>query len=188
MFRAFLNYVREVRQRRAAFKLTPIGKYGLDVKKLFEHAEEERKRLWENPPPCGPVIRYFQKYGYETSCGEFLFRAEDVEQVLRNALRENPHLAKGDDGAMLNWVQKRDESLTEPTDVPSTWSRFTFVANELRRSGKVEIYCRECGAMIETGQLSTRDDRNQPGWNLNRLVCPQGHSLLVTEYMHILRG
>ena len=32
--------------------------------------------------------------------GEFLFRASDVEQELKDILRENPHLANDDEGAI----------------------------------------------------------------------------------------
>lgn len=158
----------------------------LDFDALIEEAQQKRQRLWENPPPCGPVIRYAEGYGYEESCGEFLFKWTDVEQALRTALRENPHLVNDDEGDILNWVQGCDEALAEPTDVPSIWSRFKYVADDLIRAGKVEIYCRKCGTTIQPYQIAANDDRNQPSWNMNRVVGPHGHNLLVVEAVHLM--
>lgn len=115
-----------------------------------------------------------------------MFKWTDVEQALRTALRENPHLVNDDEGAILNWVQGCDGALAEPTDVPSIWSRFKYVADDLIRAGKVEIYCRKCGATIQPYQIAANDDRNQPSWNMNRVVCPHGHNLLIVEAVHLM--
>jgi hypothetical protein len=131
-------------------------------------------------------VRYVPKYGYEESHGEFLFQAADVEQELQEFLQEYPHLANGDEGAILKWVQGRDESLTEPTDVPTIWARFQYAADDLVRAGKAEIYCQKCQAIIEPDQIATKDDSGKRGWNFDRLVCPHGHSLLVAESVHLM--
>jgi hypothetical protein len=182
MFKTLVNYFSEVRQRRADFKKSGGS---LNFTKMLDDAERERDRLWENPPPCGSVIRYVQECVYEDVHGEFLFRTVDVEQALKDTLQENPHLANGDEGSMLIWVQARDESLTEPTDVPPTWSRFQYVADNLVRVGKVETYCRECEAAIGPGQITTNDDSGKRGWNFDRVACPQGHNLLVIDSVHL---
>lgn len=185
MLNALINYVRAARQRRAENKKAGCS---LDFAQLLDDAQKERERLWENPPPCGPVIRYVPECIYEEAYGEFLFSAADVEQALKNALREYPNLVNGDEGAMLNWVQKRDESLAEPTDVPSIWSRFKYVSDNLVRAGKADIYCLKCKAEIRPDQITKDDDRNKPSWNFNRAVCPKGHKLLVVETVHYTRG
>ena len=85
------------------------------VKNKLDEAEEKRIQLWENPPLCGSVVRYAQKCGHDDAHGEFLFKTADVEQALRDSLQENPHLTNSDDGAMLHWVQGRNDSLAEPS-------------------------------------------------------------------------
>jgi hypothetical protein len=147
----------------------------------------ERDQLWKNPPPCGSVIRYRQEYGpYQETYGEFLFRAADVERVLCHRLEESPQLADDDEGAILNWINRRSERVVEPTDVPSAWRRFKLVANDLVRSGKAEVHCLKCGMALETNQLVIKDDPGRPGWNYDRLACPHGHNLLVVERVHFL--
>ena len=187
MLKTILNYVSEVRQRRADKKKTGRS-VSLNVRKLLKEAEKERERLWKHPPPCGSVIRYTQKYGYEERHGEFLFSAADVERELKNALRENPHLVNTDEGALLNWVQRRDDSVTEPTDVPLIWDRFKYVANDLVRAGKADIFCMECESAIGADQITTNDDSGKPSWNFDRVICPQGHKLLVVETVHLMTG
>ena len=185
MFNSLFNYVREVRQRRANRKTSGRS---LNVSKMIDEAQEERRRLWENPPPCGSVIRYIPKYGYEETHGEFLFQATDVEQELQERLQLNPRLANGDDGSILRWVQGCDESVTEPTAVPSIWVRFQYVADDLIRAGKAEIYCQKCQATIGSDQISTNDDSGKRSWNFDRVVCPHGHDLLVVESLHLMMG
>jgi hypothetical protein len=182
MFKTLANYISEVRRRRADFKKDGGS---LDFEKMLDDAQEERARLRENPPPCGLLIHYAQEYGYGETHGEFQFKAADVEQELKNFLRENPHLTNDDEGAILNWTKGCDESFTEPTDVPSIWSRFQYVANNLVRAGKAEIYCRECNAVIGVDQIGTNDDHGKRGWNFDRVVCPHGHTLIAVESVHL---
>lgn len=161
--------------------------------KLFEgslgvaSSMRERDQLWNDPPPCGSVIRYRQGQGrYEETYGEFIFRASEVERSLRNRLRDSPNLANEDEGAILNWLCRRTDTLTQPTDVPSAWWRFQFVANDLIRSGNAKAHCLKCGADVPKNELVTYDDHARPGWNFERLKCPNGHGLLVVEKMHLL--
>ena len=153
---------------------------------MIEDAQKERNRLREYPPPCGSVIRYIPECIYEETNGEFLFRSADVEQNLEEVLQENPNLANSDEGAILNWVQGSDDSLTEPTNVPSIWARFQYVANNLVRAGKANIYCKECETEIRQEQIVMNDDSGKPSWNYDRVVCPHGHNLLVVESVHLL--
>jgi hypothetical protein len=146
------------------------------------------KRLFgrSQAPPCGSMIRYRQGYGgYGETHGEFLFRAVDVEQALCARIQEYPHLANDDEGAILNWVKHRNDEITEPTDVPSAWSRFQYVANGLVRGGNGKVHCLKCGAEVPLNKLIKNDDHGLPGWNYYRLVCPNAHSLLVVQKAHV---
>ena len=137
----------------------------INPSKLFEHhfglaaRMRGRSHLWENPPPCGPLIRYRQEYGcYTESYGEFIFHASQVEQVIRQRLAQWPNLINDDEGAILKWLCKRDNALTEPTDVPSAWVCFEFVANHLVRAGSANVHCLKCGVDIEQNKVVTQDD------------------------------
>jgi hypothetical protein len=165
----------------------------IDPTKLFEgtfsSAARMRDQLWENPPPCGSVIRYRQEYefyGFHETYGEFLFNAADVEQTLRTRIRDSPNLRKYDEGAILNWVKHRNDEVTEPTDVPSAWSRFQYTANDLARGGCAKVRCLKCDIELATEQLMISDDHGKPGWNYYRLTCPCGHPLLVVQGLHLL--
>ena len=182
MFKGIIKFVRNIRQRRANNKKTSDDWGNLDFAVLPEKSLDESNRLWENLPPCSSIIRYIQ----EGASGEFLFRTTDVKQEIIDILQENPKLADDDEGAILNWVKRCDESLTEPTDVPSIWDRFQYVANNHVRAGKAKIHCRKCMAAIEPEQLATNDDSGKRGWNFDRVVCQQGHILLSVARVHLL--
>lgn len=152
--------------------------------------QREHDQLWDNPPPCGPWIRYRQgqgRYGDKTY-GEFIFKADDVKLNLIEHLQETPYLEKDNEGAILNWLNQRDESLSEPTDVPKAWWRFQFVADDLVRSGNGTVYCLQCDKEIKKEHFVIDDDCGKPGWNFNNLACPSGHNLLVVESMHLYMG
>ena len=132
------------------------------------------------------VISYRQGHGrYEETYGEFLYNTEQVEQQLEAHLQENPHLVNNEEEAILNWIQHRDVSLWEPTDVPDPWYRFQYVANDMARTGNTKIRCLKCNAEIGPDLLVKNDDRGKPGWNFDRLVCPSGHNLLVVDSIHL---
>jgi hypothetical protein len=160
IFKTIANYISEVRRRRADFK-TAGG--NLNFTKMLDDAEKERARLRENPPPCSSVIRFVQDCVYEDVHGDFQFRTTDVEQELKNILRENPHLANDNEGAILNWIQGCGKLVTEPTDVPSIWSQFQYVANNLVRAGKAQIHCNICKTSVGPDQITTNDDRGKRG-------------------------
>jgi hypothetical protein len=157
------------------------GPYG------FAAAQRRAAQLWINPPPCGSRVRYRRSPGfYEESYGEFIFRAADIEATLQARLRADPHLSGEHEGAILNWLRRRDDTILEPTDVPTAWWRFVFVADELVRQGVAEVKCLRCNESVPNDLLILKDDEGQAGWNFNRVLCPRGHSLLVVEMMHLL--
>lgn len=183
IFNILLTRLGKIRQRWADHKRNS-GK-GTYFAQLLDAAQEERSRLWENPPPCGSVIRYVHDSIYDETYGEFLFSANDIEHELEGIIKMLPNLAQDDERAILNWVKHRDESLAEPTDVPSTWSRFKYVANYLARAGKADIYCMHCKAGYKIDQCGTKDDQGKPGYNFDHLRCPEGHLLLMVDTVHL---
>lgn len=152
----------------------------------FAENMREESRLWNNPPPCGSLICYQPNFGgYQETFGKFIFHSDDVEKILENRLRNNPHLVNGHEGAVLNWLKHRDESLIEPTFVPDAWYQFDFVADDMLRNGLGEIYCLKCNKPIVNNQMLQKDDHGKPGWNFHRLICPNEHPLLVVEWVHL---
>ena len=168
-------------------KMYQNGKFGpAEMARAKDRITREKDELQTNPPPCGSLIRYRQGYGREKTYGEFFLRAIDVEAALTNHLKHYPHLAKDDEGAILNWVRNRNESLTEPTDVPKVWGRFKFVMNYIIRTAAIKVRCLKCGIVLSSDQLVTNDDQGRPGWNSDRIICPNGHKLLAVETVHIM--
>ena len=169
-------------------------KVAIDPRLLFgdeygiaAHARE-LDRLRHCPPPCGSVVLYAQKHArYEETFGEFVFSALAVERALARRLREHPHLAKTDEGAMFNWVRARTEKDTI-TPVPDAWWEFQYVADDLIRQGEGTVRCTACDESFPTGRLIPRDERNASGWSFDRLHCFRGHPLLVAERIHITRA
>ncbi|QSA97498.1 hypothetical protein [Methylococcus sp. EFPC2] len=150
-------------------------------------SQRELANLRTNPPECGAWVRYRQgQHGYEESHGELIFHAADLEAFLRAQICIDPRRDGEDEGAILNWLQRRDDKRLEPTNVPTAWPRFRFVADHYVRQGKAEVKCLKCDEIVPHSQLVFRDDVGKAGWNLNRVVCPRGHSLLVVERIHLL--
>ncbi len=154
------------------------GNYGIAA------SRREEARLWNNPPPCGALILYRPHRHDEEIFGEFTFHSADLEDALVDKLHENPHLAKNDEGAILNWLRQRDDSITVPTVVPQAWWRFEFIADKVLRNGRGEVRCLKCNEPIPMNKLLQKDDHGRRGWNSNRLVCPNGHQLLVVKTIH----
>lgn len=142
----------------------------------------ELDQLRENPPACGPVIRYRQGKGRYETYGEFLFSAGEVECALRKRLDEFQNLASDDGETILNWLCRRNKALTEPTDVPPAWDGFMLlIANELIRAGAAKTHCLECGITVNRDQLIFKAYHVGRTWSSDRLMCPHGHNLLAVE-------
>jgi len=61
-----------------------------------------------------------------------------------------------------------------------------YVADDLIRAGKDDIYCKKCEAVIGADQVALNDDSGKRGWNFDRITCPYGHNLLVVESVHLM--
>ena len=146
--------------------------------------EEELLRSY--PPACGETVRYRQSPGRgNETFGEFTFNSVDLERATIATLQENPNLAKEHEGAILNWLRQRDDSIKTPTAVPEAWWRFQFIADDELRAGRGEIYCLKCNTQIPDRLLRKQDDGGNAGWNFDRLICPAGHPLLDFESVHL---
>ena len=153
-----------------------------------ERAREEEK-LMHFPPPCGKLISYRPASGYgEESFGEFTFQAKDVIKILVPHLKAHPNLINGHDGAILNWLSKRDNSFDLPTPVPEAWSRFEYLADKLIRQGIGEVRCINCGDSIKSNECATSSSGIGWSWHHNILQCPLGHLLLEVPTIHIMNS
>lgn len=164
-----------------------------DPRRLFQRnfslAAMRRKeaRFWSNLPPCGKFIRFRPiKEVLAGGDGEFTFLSADVEDAIADNLREYPrHLANDQLRSVLRWLRQRDESIVEPTSVPSTWWQFHGIADAILRNGRGEIHCITCNCQVPIETVKQNDCTGQPGWNFNQLRCPHGHILICVETVHI---
>lgn len=146
----------------------------------------QEARFWDCPPPCGAYVRFQQAASLRqaSACGEFVFRSDDVADWLTQRRVVDPdRLPEGD---IQRWINTRDGQIIEPTDVPSIASRFEFIVDEMVRMGFGEVRCRRCNAQIpHEALIYSDDDGNQMSWNFNRILCPQGHPLLLVGMVHV---
>lgn len=141
-------------------------------------------RLRANPPPCGSHVRYRPEQGNDSDAvGNFVFAASLLQSQLETSLREHPHLAKGQHGAIHHWLRLRNDAIAEPTDVPRLWSEFDEVADEALAQGNGHATCAQCGAQ-STADAMMRNVDSAAGWVFHRWMCANGHPLLVVNVMH----
>jgi len=162
----------------------------LILKDQYNQAERtrEEERLKHFPPPCGKLITFrpISIYSVE-SFGEFTFQAEDIIKILIPHLKAHPNLINGHDGAILNWLSKRDDAIDLPTPVPEAWSRFEYLADKLIRQGIGEVRCITCDESIKSKKIKETSIGSNWGWHHNILQCPLGHLLFVVPSVHIKR-
>ena len=65
---------------------------------------------------------------------------------------------------------------------------FQLVANHLVGAGIGNVRCLEFGCDIKKSKIVINDNVGRPGWNCDRIVCPNGHSLLVIRTVHLSGG
>jgi len=137
--------------------------------------------------PCGSTIKFRQSNsrGDETF-GEFLFSAEKVADILTAKIKASRYPNKGEK-TLLKWARQRNSSITEPVVVPKYWWWFDGIADDLIRQGAATTKCLKCGINVLPSGLTQDDEKGLTmGWLHNRLVCPEGHELLVVETVHIM--
>ena len=161
----------------------------INISILYDnYGQAKQARFRDNPPPCGPIVRYRQDWGQDDPdvYGEFLFRTQDLVTLYHHRLSEHPHLLHDQNGAIDNWLNRYDGSLTETSNVPDVWWQFENVAEmAFFQYPRSKLRCIQCNADIQRDQVQQKNDKGQPGWNYNRLFCPQGHPLLAVRGMHV---
>ncbi|MFS1702429.1 hypothetical protein [Alteromonas sp. AMM-1] len=163
-----------------------------DVLSLPSNAELEKRRerileLWNNPPPCG-------KYIYTTSrnsrfCDNteamFVFESEQVFAHFAHYLKDEvsiyDHAA-----AIKKWVAQADSSQDVCSCVPEEWDDFRDIERDLIAKGIGQCFCKQCNKIFENNSLVIKQEALKIGWNFERIECPNGHSVIITETMHIL--
>lgn len=141
-------------------------------------------QLAKSPPPCAGTIYYSHKYVYdETDAGTGMrFLSDDI--VAHFKKKELPFKNDGESVAMVAWIKNRDDSLTQPTEVPDQID-FEDMAFGMLEAGYGAVTCAECEASYSAGELSRDVPPTHNGWNIEVYSCPKGHKLLKHDYMHI---
>ncbi len=129
---------------------------------------------------CGAYIRFTPiAFGLcENSHGEFVFPSSSVERLLLKRLNENPHLKHGEEGKLLSWIQQRDESIQDPTDVP--WFCFDCLLDDLIKQQVGSVLCTICQKHMGLEQLQKKTTAAY-SLTLRGYVCPQGHTIVSSE-------
>lgn len=141
----------------------------------------ECHRLWATPPPCGSTVLYRPgTNGFDSTAGEFTFRASDVEQFLERRIAEFPRLEDCDEGAMLNCIRRRDESQLAPTELPAVWSGMEWITMALIQSEHTQVTCLECGERVARADIAEHQFSGV-GRVFQQWVCPRQHHLLTVE-------
>ena len=184
----------------------------------FRQAEHQRAwdALRANPPKCGHYIRHHHVLSITGKMGSLVTVSADIAEAFewkrledRFAPLEDPHhghqppqhqqyyqaaLTRDisglheEDGAFLQWLADRDDTITAPIDIPALWDGFSYQAEALARAGQAEVFCLQCQRVVPPAELSVHDEHDKRGWNHNITRCSQGHTVLRTKGMHFYFG
>ncbi|MCG6307073.1 hypothetical protein K6U49_00305 [Vibrio alginolyticus] len=144
--------------------------------------QREMTLAYQQIQQCGAYVRFLPSpIGIcQESHGEFIFPSKVIERQLIQTLQQAPNLRHNNEGELLAWVQRRDETLTEPVDVPKAWPRFVYLIEDLIQQNSGQVRCRVCHHEMEVGQL--RDKSSMVcGHSHKRYDCPNGHALVAYE-------
>ncbi|ANQ25173.1 hypothetical protein BA894_01335 [Vibrio natriegens] len=139
--------------------------------------------------PCGAYVRFTPtEVGIcEESHSEFVFPSKDIEQLLLKILDENPQLKHSEEGALLVWVQGRNNYIQEPVDVPGVWPRFVFLVDDLIKQNTGTVQCKICQKHLDLEQLQEKMTTGY-SFTMRGYVCPQGHTIVSNEGVRLYRG
>lgn len=156
----------------------------------FAETARQRVKFMENPLPCGSVVTY-RSVGHVGKCASavFYFSAAVVEAMAKEINQDQQGLM-GMHAAAL-WTSLRNESVTEPTEVPELLVNFDHIAEGLIEAGHGQVRCSACDKIYSVSELE-RESIGFPasarsGWIYANFMCPARHSLLLREVMHIMR-
>ena len=145
----------------------------IGAKKRRERREYEHA-FWKKPGDISTCsenlsIRLRERKGV-TAVVRFL--AADLEKVLQERLKRDPHLRKGEDGEMLKWLNHRDRSQLTRVIVSSFWPRAEYLLADLMKNALCAVECRTCQKAYPGSEIVCDDD----GWS-ETFRCPSGHQL-----------
>lgn len=159
---------------------------------LGDAAECARQRIsfMENPPPCASTVIYRAfRDGDKEQNGIFYFSAANVQVMAEHLSKEHTSL-EGMYGA-ARWTSLRDESISEPTEVPELLVNFDHIAEELIEYGHGQVRCLACEKSYSVSELERKSigfpTSGRSGWIYANFICPARHSLLLRQVMHIMR-
>lgn len=157
----------------------------------FAETTRQRVKFMENPPPCGSTVVYRTVGDDSKSTSALLyFRSASVEAMAKEINQNHYKGLLGMNGAAL-WASLRNESVTEPTEVPELLVNFDHIAEGLIEAGHGQVRCLACEKVYSASELE-RESIGFPasarsGWIYANYICPARHSLLLREVMHIMR-
>lgn len=146
-------------------------------------AAQARERIQQ----CGAYVRFLPTPEgiCEESLGEFTFPSKVIERILIEKLNENPHLRHSDEGELLAWVQRRDDALREPVDVPTIWPRFVYLIDTLIGQNIGKVTCKVCDDEMEVGRLQGKSSM-AGGHSQEIYHCSNGHTLVAYEGVRLI--
>ena len=94
----------------------------------FAETTRQRVKFMENPPPCSSTVTY-RTFSDDSKCasGVFYFSSASVETMAKEINQNRYKGLLGMNGAAL-WTSLRNESVTEPTEVPELLVNFDHIA------------------------------------------------------------
>jgi hypothetical protein len=156
----------------------------IDVNKSYKQRLLDLETIVESPPPCGKTVIYrhphFLESGIEYTAVSF--QAADIAKHFRG--EHLPLYTELERQAVAAWIQKRDETITEPTLIPESIN-FKNMAFALIKHGFGEIQCRECDAWYPAGLMIHHRPELHAGMNTETYRCPLGHALLDNDWAHL---
>lgn len=152
----------------------------------FAETTRQRVKFMENPPPCSSTVTY--RTAGDDSKGVsaiFFFRSASVEAMAKEINQNHDKGLLGMNGAAL-WTSSRNESVTEPTEVPELLVNFDHIAEGLVEAGHGQVTCLFCNKTFTTSELR-RESEFIGSWLWAHYLCPSQHKLLSREIAHFMR-
>ncbi len=156
----------------------------------FAETTRQRVKFMENPPLCGSTVNYRTFSGDDKKLNAiFYLSAANVHSMAKHMSEECPNLQGMH--AAARWTSLRNESASEPTEVPDLLVNFDHIAEGLIEAGHGQVRCLACEKVYSVSELERKSvgfpASARSGWVYANFICPARHSLLFREVMHIMR-
>lgn len=168
-----------------------------------------RKRVYDNPPFCGRYIfahgsgfRGFEK----DDGGVFIFRASDVAAFIADGRHVAPYELRdknsesltikvreedpdevSDQALIQRWAERADDSLEFCSEIAGCAQEFRFIIRNMVDAGIGESFCVSCQKRYDNNQMTVGHEplKNGQGWIIDLIQCPEKHTLMDIEIMHL---